>query len=171
MAKKSKFVEIIGVDANTIEKDESFKEAYAFYITLSDEPDNIWRNYLAKWGNALNTMQRKIDVVGDRLRLVFVYGDNIHHSKRQSRKFFRYSCTANLPIIANSGEVEIQKPIIKISIPVGLQPEPPIWTSTTPTALPNHHRNRGIIVWLIIPYTVPVLQEGIEPLKNFPILS
>jgi hypothetical protein len=79
MLNKSQPVEIIGVDADTLEKDETFPEAYAFYIELSDEPDNVWRSYLAKWNNALNAMQRKIDVVGDRLRLVFVYGDNIQN--------------------------------------------------------------------------------------------
>jgi hypothetical protein len=79
MLNKSQPVEIIGVDADTLEKDETFPEAYAFYIKLSDEPDNIWQSYLAKWNKALNAMQRKIDVVGDRLRLVFIYGDNIQN--------------------------------------------------------------------------------------------
>lgn len=79
MLNKSQPVEIIGVDADTLEKDETFPEAYAFYIKLSDKPDNIWQSYLAKWNRALNAMQRKIDVVGDRLRLVFIYGDNIQN--------------------------------------------------------------------------------------------
>jgi len=79
MLNKSQPVEIIGVDADTLEKDETFPEAHAFYIKLSDEPDNVWRSYLAKWNNALNVERRKIDVVGDRLRLVFVYGDNIQN--------------------------------------------------------------------------------------------
>lgn len=79
MLNKSQPVEIIGVDTNTLEKDETFPEAYAFYIKLSGEPDNIWRSYLAKWNNALDAMRRKIDVVEDRLRLVFVYGDNIQN--------------------------------------------------------------------------------------------
>ncbi len=77
MLNKSQPVEIIGVDAGTLEKDGTFPDAYAFYIKLSDEPDNVWRSYLAKWNNALNAMRRKIDVVGDRLRLVFAYGDDI----------------------------------------------------------------------------------------------
>lgn len=77
MFNKSQPVEIIAVDTDTVEKNETFPEAYAFYIKLSDEPDNVWRSYLAKWNNALDVMQRKVEVVGDRLRLVFVYGDNI----------------------------------------------------------------------------------------------
>lgn len=77
MFNKSQPVEIIAVDADTVEKAETFPEAYAFYIKLSDEPDNVWRSYLAKWNNALDVMQRKVEVVGDRLRLVFVYGDDV----------------------------------------------------------------------------------------------
>ena len=79
MLNKSQPVEIIGVDADTLEKDETSPETYAFYIKLSDEPDGVWRNYLAKWNDALDAMQRKIDVVGDRLRLVFIYSDNIQN--------------------------------------------------------------------------------------------
>jgi len=77
MVNKSQPVEIIAVYTDTLEKDETFPEAYAFYIKLSHEPDNVWRSYLAKWNNALDVMQRKVEVVGNRLRLVFVYGDNI----------------------------------------------------------------------------------------------
>ena len=76
MGNKSQPVEIIGVDADKLEKDGTFPDAFAFYVKLSDEPDNVWRSYLAKWNDALHAMQRNIDVVGDRLRLVFVYGDN-----------------------------------------------------------------------------------------------
>ncbi len=79
MLNESQPVEIIGVDTDTLEKDETFPEAYAFYIKLSDEPDNAWRSYLAKWNNALDAMHRKIDVVGDRLRFMFIYGDNIQN--------------------------------------------------------------------------------------------
>ncbi len=79
MLNKSQPVEIIGVDTDTLEKDETSPETYAFYIKLSDEPDSVWLSYLAKWNDALDAMQRNIDVVGDRLRLVFIYGDNIQN--------------------------------------------------------------------------------------------
>ena len=59
MFNKSQPVEIIGVDADMLEKDETFPEGYAFYIRLSGEPDNVWRSYLAKWNNALNAMARQ----------------------------------------------------------------------------------------------------------------
>jgi len=90
MLNKSQPVEIIGVDADTLEKDETFPEAYAFYIKLSDEPDNVWQSYLAKWNKALNAMQRKIDVVGDRLRLVFVYGDNIQNYDKYAAELVKW---------------------------------------------------------------------------------
>lgn len=77
MLNTSQTVEIIAVDTDIVEKAETSPEAYAFYIKLSDEPDNVWRSYLAKWDNALKVSQRKVEVVGDRLRLVFIYGDNV----------------------------------------------------------------------------------------------
>ena len=77
MAKKSKSVEIIGVDDDTVEKDGAFPEAYAFYVQLSDEPDPVWERYLAEWKSALYYKKREIRVVGDRLRLVLTYGANI----------------------------------------------------------------------------------------------
>ncbi len=90
MLNKSQPVEIIGVDADTLEKDETFPEAHAFYIKLSDEPDNVWRSYLAKWSNALGAMPRKIDVVGDRLRLVFVHGDNIQNYAKYAAELVKW---------------------------------------------------------------------------------
>ena len=74
---KSKPVEIIGIDTDTVENDMTFPEAYAFYIRLSNAPDPVWEKYLAEWQNALTSMKKEIRVQGDRLRLVFVYGDNI----------------------------------------------------------------------------------------------
>ncbi len=90
MLNKSQPVEIIGVDTDTLEKDETFPEAYAFYIKLSDEPDNAWRSYLAKWNDALDVEHRKIDVVGDRLRLVFVYGDNIQNYAKYAAQVVKW---------------------------------------------------------------------------------
>jgi wobble nucleotide-excising tRNase len=75
--RKSQPVEITGVDSSKLDKDMTFKDAYAFYIKLSGEPDYIWQAQLAKWDSALASMSRKISVEKDRLRLVFVYGDNV----------------------------------------------------------------------------------------------
>ena len=77
MVEKASRVEIISVDTDTVEKDSTFPEAYAFYINLSNEPDPVWQNYLSKWENALRYMKRDVKVVGDKLHLVFVYGDDI----------------------------------------------------------------------------------------------
>lgn len=79
MSRKAKIIEIIGVDSDTLEKDHTFPEAYAFYIRLSDEPDPVWQRYLVEWKNALHAMQRDISVVGNRLRLIFVYGDDMQN--------------------------------------------------------------------------------------------
>lgn len=75
--RKSQPVEIIGVDTERLEKDDTYRDAYAFYIALSGEADYVWQSYLAKWDSALESMRRRILVEGDRLRLVFVYGDNV----------------------------------------------------------------------------------------------
>jgi len=82
---KSKPVEITSVDIDTIEKDEEFPDAYAFYIKLSDKPDRLWETYFAAWDKALSTMKRKISVVGDKLRLVFTYGDDIQNYVKFAR--------------------------------------------------------------------------------------
>lgn len=79
MDRKAKPIEIIGTDTDTLERDGAFPDAYGFYIRLSDEPSPIWQRYLAEWRNALYAMQREITVVGDKLRLVFVYGDDIQN--------------------------------------------------------------------------------------------
>lgn len=90
MLNKSQPIEIIGVDTDTLEEDKTFPEAYAFYIKLSDEPDDVWRSYLAKWNNALKAMQRKIEVLGDRLHLVFVYGDNIQDYAKYAAQLVKW---------------------------------------------------------------------------------
>lgn len=79
MSNRSKPIEVIGIDNVTLEKDMVFQEGYAFFVKLSDEPDPLWRKYLLEWKNALHSMNREIRVEGDKLRLVFAYGDNIQN--------------------------------------------------------------------------------------------
>ncbi len=74
---RSQPVEIVGVDSDKLEKDETFPDAYAFYITLSGRPDFVWQSHLAKWDSALERQHRKITVENNKLRLVFIYGDNL----------------------------------------------------------------------------------------------
>ncbi|MHA2069219.1 MAG: OB-fold protein, partial [Candidatus Thorarchaeota archaeon] len=79
MAEKSKPVEIISIDTETLDKDYAFPEAYAFYVRLSVEPDTVWKSYLGKWEKALFNKSREIRVAGDKLRLVCTYDDNIEN--------------------------------------------------------------------------------------------
>ena len=90
MGKKSRPVAIISVDTNTVEKDSTFREAYAFYIKLSEEPDPVWEKYLLKWQNALHCMRRDMKVVGDRLRLVCVYSDDIQSFVEYARHLVQW---------------------------------------------------------------------------------
>ena len=77
LRRRSQPVDIVGIDTERLDKDDTFKDGYAFYITLSGEADYIWQTHLAKWDSALDSMRRKIYVEKDKLRLVFVYGDNV----------------------------------------------------------------------------------------------
>ena len=78
LAKELKCVGNVNVDKETVEKYEAFPEAYAFYINLSDKPDPLWERYFEDEGeHALYSPKREIRVVGDKLRLVFGYGENI----------------------------------------------------------------------------------------------
>ena len=79
MTERSRPVEIIGVDTDTVEKDTTFPKAYAFYIQLSGKPDSVWERYLGQWKNALYQMKREIIVIDDKLRLVFEYGENLRN--------------------------------------------------------------------------------------------
>jgi hypothetical protein len=77
MSIKVEPVYVVGVDSETLEKDYTFKDAYAFYIRLSDKPDRLWRDFLSEWEKALFGMKMKIDVAENRLRVVFTYDDDV----------------------------------------------------------------------------------------------
>ena len=106
MADKSKPIEIISVDTETVEKNTAFPEAYAFYIKLSAEPDALWQGYLSKWGDALYSMQREINVLGNKLRLVFVYGDNIQSYAEYTRQLVEW---VNERIEEHNKQVELRE--------------------------------------------------------------
>ena len=87
MAEELKRVEIVGADRDTVEKDSAFPEAYAFYINLSDKPDPLWGRYFEdEWEHALYSPKREIRVVGDKLRLVAGYGNNIESHVKSARQ-------------------------------------------------------------------------------------
>jgi len=106
MAEKSKLIEIIGVDSETVEKDGAFPEAYAFYIKLSDKPDPLWERYLLEWEKALRSMRREMRVIGDKLRVVFVYGDDIQNCVKYAKQLVRI---INERIKEHNKQVELQK--------------------------------------------------------------
>ena len=106
MAEKSKPVEIIGVDSETVEKDGAFPEAYAFYIKLSDKPDPLWEKYLLEWDKALYSMRREMKVIGDKLRVVFVYGDDIQNCVKYAKQLVRI---INERVKEHNKKVELQE--------------------------------------------------------------
>ena len=106
MAERSKTVEIIGVDADTVEKAVSFPNAYAFYIKLSDKPDLLWEKYLSEWKNALRSMQREISIVGYKLRFVFVYGDDIQGCVKYAEWLVKWT---NERVEEHNKKVELQE--------------------------------------------------------------
>ena len=106
MTEKSKPVEIIGVDSETVEKDTAFPEAYAFYIKLSDKPDPLWEKYLLEWDKALYSMRREMKVIGDKLRVVFVYGDDIQNCVKYAKQLVRI---INDRVKEHNKQVELQE--------------------------------------------------------------
>ncbi len=106
MTEKSKLVEIIGVDSETVEKDTAFPEAYAFYIKLSDKPDPLWEKYLLEWDKALYSMRREMKIIGDKLRVVFVYGDDIQNCVKYAKELVRL---INDRVKEHNKQVELQE--------------------------------------------------------------
>ena len=106
MTEKSKLVEIIGVDSETVEKDTAFPEAYAFYIKLADKPDPLWEKYLLEWDKALYSMRREMKIIGDKLRVVFVYGDDIQNCVKYAKELVRL---INERVKEHNKQVELQE--------------------------------------------------------------
>jgi len=78
MVKKVEIAEVVDIDTVTVELDNSFPGAYAFYIKLSRKPEHQWVHMLNfEWDRAVYLMKREIRVVGDRLRLISGADDNI----------------------------------------------------------------------------------------------
>ena len=78
MLKKVATVDIIKIDTETVELDNSFPGAYAFYIKLSARPEPQWvRIFNFEWERSVYLMKREIRIVGDRLRMISGADDNI----------------------------------------------------------------------------------------------
>jgi hypothetical protein len=106
MVRKSKLIQIIGVDSELVERDNTFPDAYSFYIKLSDNPDPLWAKYLLEWEKALHSMRREIKVRGDKLRVVFVYGDNIQNCVKYVKQLVKI---INDRIAEHNKQIELQE--------------------------------------------------------------
>ncbi|MFQ5925671.1 MAG: hypothetical protein ACE5IE_06720, partial [Dehalococcoidia bacterium] len=90
MAKKVATIDIVEVDTETVEKDDSFPPAYAFYIGLSGRPERQWVDiFNFEWKRSLYLLKREISVVGDKLRLISGAEDNIQNHIAFARDLVR----------------------------------------------------------------------------------
>jgi hypothetical protein len=80
MVKKIATIDIVEIDAKTVEKHYSLPETYAFYIKLSGKPERQWINiFNFEWRKSRHPTKKEISVVGDRLRLTSGVDDNIQN--------------------------------------------------------------------------------------------
>ncbi len=71
-------IEITGIDVNSVEKDPSFATAYAFYMQLSETPNEAWTlAFSEEWKAIIAARKLQLDVVGDRLRCIVSEGDDL----------------------------------------------------------------------------------------------
>ena len=90
MAKKVATIDIVEIDTETVEKDDSFPAAYAFYIRLSGRPERQWVDiFNFEWKRSLYLMKTEISVVGDKLRLISGAEDNIQNHIAFARDLVR----------------------------------------------------------------------------------
>ncbi len=71
MAKKVKLLEPIDVDIINISRDHYFPNAYIIDLPLESSPDHIWQDIFEReWKSSRHLWDRKLFVIGDKLRLV-----------------------------------------------------------------------------------------------------
>lgn len=84
---KAKTIGIIEINTDMVEKDRTFQDAYAFFITLSDKPDSLWKKYFEdEWKNSSYAMKRGMRVTENKLRVIFRYGDNVREQAKFAQK-------------------------------------------------------------------------------------
>ena len=87
MARNTLPIGIIEINTDIVEKDRTFPKAYAFSITLSDKPDYLWKRYFEdEWKNSDYAMKRQIKVTGNKLRVIFEFGDNVREHAKFAQK-------------------------------------------------------------------------------------
>lgn len=78
MAYPAQHIAITGIDINNVEKDSSFATAYAFYLQLSETPNEAWKlAFSEEWKAIIAARKLQLDVVGDRLRCIVSEGDDL----------------------------------------------------------------------------------------------
>lgn len=76
VAKKVKLKEHVDTNTITINRDGYFRSAYVIDLPLDSVPDHVWQDILDReWKASLRLWDRKLFVVGDKLRLVTTLDD------------------------------------------------------------------------------------------------
>jgi len=76
VAKKVKLKDYVDANNITINRDGYFRSAYALDLPLDSVPDHVWQDILDReWRASLRLWDRKLFVVGDKLRLVTTLDD------------------------------------------------------------------------------------------------
>jgi tRNA uridine 5-carbamoylmethylation protein Kti12 len=76
VAKKVKLKDYVDANNITISRDGYFRSAYVIDLPLDSVPDHVWQDILDReWRASLRLWDRKLFVVGDKLRLVTTLDD------------------------------------------------------------------------------------------------
>jgi hypothetical protein len=71
VAKKANLVEPVNVDSIVIKRDHYFPNAYIIDFPLDTTPDHVWQDLFEReWKMSRHLWDRKLFVIGDKLRLV-----------------------------------------------------------------------------------------------------
>ncbi len=71
LARKARLAESLNADTISVVKDRYFVGAYAIDLPLDETPDHVWQdNFERMWKSSRQLWERKLFVVGDKLRLI-----------------------------------------------------------------------------------------------------
>jgi acyl-homoserine lactone acylase PvdQ len=71
IVKKVKLLKPFDIDKITIDRDHYFRSAYIVDLPLDSTPDHVWQDiFEQKWKSSRHLWDRKLFVIGDKLRLV-----------------------------------------------------------------------------------------------------
>ncbi|MCS7310811.1 MAG: hypothetical protein RMK92_01260 [Armatimonadota bacterium] len=88
MAYPAQVIQITDIDVDSVEKDSSFATAYAFYLQLSEAPNEAWKlAFSEEWKAIIAARKLQLDVVGDRLRCIVSEGDDLRRVLQFAREF------------------------------------------------------------------------------------